>query len=310
MISANGKVILFGEHAVVYGYKALAVGIPEGIKAQKVLPLENLIELRVKEWGVVGSSAIDDELGNALSILGKKIEGIGGCQVFANAKIPAGAGLGSSAAVSVLMAKCIRMIRKKEGSLEQIRMDANSAEEVFHKNPSGLDTAVAVYGGICLYQRHGKIDVKNGKQIEPNLVLLDLRCPDLIIGNSMIPHKTSEMVKRVRDAYDRSAVWVRTMFERIESCVLEGVEALRNKDISSLGRLMLKNHHILSNLGVSCTEVEKMVDLAIKAGALGAKITGAGGGGAVVAVAPNKEDNVMKAWKDAGFDCFLIRSER
>jgi mevalonate kinase len=114
------------------------------------------------------------------------------------------------------------------------------------------------------------------------------------------------MVARVRQRYQENREGTEALFDEIDQCLQEGLAALAEPDPPGLGGAMQRNHQRLKSLGVSCPQIEKMVGLAQEAGASGAKLTGAGGGGGVIAEASGCEDEVLEAWRSSGFDAWRV----
>jgi len=287
MATACGKVILLGEHAVVHGAPAIAAGIERG--AQASAERAEAVEL----W--LGASLIqpddDTPLGRALAALVAEL-GAPPARVRASSDLPVGAGLGSSAALAVAIA---RALLELEGAapLPRVLAAAGAWERVFHGNPSGIDTAAAASGGCIWFTRAGGP--------EP----LQLARPlSLAIAVAGPPASTKLMVDSVARLKERRPEVFAKSLAGIESLVKNARLALEAGDLPGLGRLMDLNQMLLSGLMVSTQEIEAACRLARQAGALGAKLTGAGGGGAVVALADGAPDPVLEAWRGAGLDCF------
>jgi mevalonate kinase len=170
-------------------------------------------------------------------------------------------------------------------------------ERIFHGNPSGVDAAVSARGGCVLFEK--------GKPITSVRVGCQLT---LCVGNTGIASGTRAMVEGVARLRERKPAIVQKSFEGIRSLVANGRGAIEAGDAQALGRLMDLNQMILSGLFVSTPEIETVCSLARGAGAYGAKLTGAGGGGCVVALAPEeKTSGILRAWHDAGFTGFVTR---
>jgi mevalonate kinase len=169
-------------------------------------------------------------------------------------------------------------------------------EQVFHGNPSGIDAALSARGGCFVFRK--------GTPLEP----VRLRSPlYLCIGNTGATSSTKTMVDAVARLRERKPELVDQTFEAIRVLVSNARLAIEAGDRTALGRLMDLNQMLLSGLFVSTSEIERMCAVARDAGALGAKLTGAGGGGSVIALAPTliASDGILAAWKSDGFAGFL-----
>ena len=296
---ACGKVILLGEHAVVYGVPAIAVGVDRGARAT-AMPLDRgPCTLLVRGWEIRVTE--DDEghdLGRALRAVLESARRDGGLHsavaIEAEADLPPGGGLGCSAAIGVAVARAIDPTAGEARILEH----AMAWERVFHGNPSGVDAAVSASGG-CVFFRKG--EPLEAVQVRGGLTLC--------IGGTGAASSTKSMVDAVARLRERRPDMVAKSFEGIRSLVQNARLAIEAGDRFALGRLMDLNQMILSGLFVSSEEIERMCDLARGAGALGAKLTGAGGGGSVVALVSSTvvADKVLDAWRGAGFDGFAAR---
>lgn len=293
VVRAYGKVILLGEHAVVYGQPALAAGISPGVDAELVAPEDTAYaELRVAPWNVVvrsdaagdpGTPSLDAAFAALVQDLGSAAAG---ARVQAMAHLPPGGGLGSSAALGVAIARAIL----PAASDERIDAAAFAFESVFHGNPSGLDAAVAARGGV-LYFRKG----------QPPERVVPKRPVRVCIGHCGQGASTRAMVDGVARQRGRNPEGVDRTLGAIGELVKNARIALEDGDLEGLGKLLDLNQILLASVMVSTPELEHMCQLARAAGALGAKLTGAGGGGAVVALAPEQPERVLEAWKAAGF---------
>jgi mevalonate kinase len=289
---ACGKVILLGEHAVVYGIPALAVGIDRGARATAA-PMERApSRLFVKGWDiVVHENEQGHDLARAFRALLDATMPMGPRWVEVETDLPPGGGLGCSAAIGVAIARAV------EPHLDDVALQerAMAWECVFHGNPSGVDAAVAARGGCILFRK--------GHPLEPVRVRGPLH---LCIGNSGMASSTKSMVEAVAHLRSRRQEVVDNSFEAIRTLVSNARLAIEAGDRFALGRLMDLNQMLLSGLFVSTPEIERMCGLARGAGALGAKLTGAGGGGSVVALVASQAsaDDVLAAWKAEGFSGF------
>jgi mevalonate kinase len=251
--SAPGKVFLFGEHAVVYGKPGIAMAIKPRV----------FVTVRNTRHSQRAKSAYIDGCFEALGVMGS---------VYINSQIPSSSGLGSSAAVTVATLSAIN----DEFSLHKTREDiadmAFEIEKTVQKGrASPTDTTVSAYGGIVL------ISGGSRRRLPPQNI-------HLVIGDSLVSHSTSKMVEQVSELKVKHPNIVDPVLDAIEGVSMSAIHHLSNP--KELGRYMNMNHALLEVLGVGHPQLGKMVLAARAAGAFGAKITGAGGGGCMVAVCP------------------------
>jgi len=310
-IDAFGKVILFGEHSVVYGYPALAVGIPRGVLVNHAIIRKGGSVVVVKEWGLETNTESSGSFADALRKALELVPGKGDVEIEMQSRLPLGAGLGSSAAFSVALTKAIASARGERLLQATVRKIAHDIEHIFHGAPSGVDDMVATFGGVVLFSHSGIKDLKipvGWVVFERCGYFLSLNVPPLVIGFCGKTHSTREMVEKVRKAFEVSKETVSRLFLKSAEALKEGIEALRQKDLLKFGHALSKNHEVLQELGLSTKENEDMLEIAKKAHAIGGKISGAGGGGAVIALAPGFEQDVLSAWKEAGYSGFILPS--
>jgi mevalonate kinase len=298
MARASGKVILFGEHAVVYGVPAIAAGIDQGAQATAKPAPEPA--LRIGDLEVKNDDGT--ELAAAYAAL---LESLGSPALATRvqSELPPGCGLGASAAIGVAVARAVLDAttnrdedpEEAPADLRRVLSAANAWERVFHGNPSGIDAAAAALGTTILYDR------QDGAQ------RLHLRHPfTLAVAIAGPPAATREMVANVATLKARRPTIVDKALDGIHSIVRNATLCLRDGDFPSLGKLMNLNHMLLSGLFLSTEEIERACTAARSAGALGAKLTGSGGGGAVIALVEDPEP-VLHAWQACGFECFATK---
>jgi mevalonate kinase len=298
---ACGKLILLGEHAVVYGVPAIAVGISRGARA-KASPIgEGPSRLRVTGWEMAVSedprgAALARAFSALLEVARSNEPSLPPIAVEVEAELPPGGGLGCSAAMGVAIARAVG----RRPSEHAVQARAMAWERIFHGNPSGIDAAVAARGG-CVFFRKGEPDSSD------SIEAVRIRGPlHLCVGSTGTASSTKAMVDAVARLRARRPEVVAKIFEGIRSLVANGRLAIEAGDRFALGRLIDLNQMVLSGLFVSTPDIERLCELARRSGALGAKLTGAGGGGCVVALVPSATvgDAVLAAWKADGFDGF------
>ena len=295
---ACGKVILLGEHAVVYGVPAIAAGIDRGARATAVRIASGPSSLFVRGWEIrVTEDAPNHDLARALAAVldvARQDDPNAHFAIEAEADLPPGGGLGCSAAIGVAVARAL----DPDATDAKIAECAMAWERVFHGNPSGIDAAVAASGGCMFFEK--------SSALEPVRVRGALT---LCVGGTGIASSTKSMVQAVARLRERRPEVVEKAFEGIRTLVVNARLAIEAGDRFALGRLMDLNQMLLSGLFVSSQEIERMCDLARKAGAMGAKLTGAGGGGSVIALVPNGAvaEKVIEAWRGEGFHGFAAK---
>lgn len=300
MAFAPGKVILLGEHSVVYGHPALAGALSGGVEVLAVPADGAALHLRVPAWGVaVRPGEGDSPLAHAWKAIRDEVARLPGYRdpevdLVARFELPTGSGLGSSASMSVAAARALAEAAGVALDLDRLCAAAMAAETVFHGRPSGIDHAVAAHGGFGLFTRATGLS-----PLPPSA-----RVP-LVIGHTGRARDTKGRVARVAELHTERPAETNARFEAIAQLVRRAAAAIAEADLGALGAAMGENQKHLEALEVSCAEIERMCALALEAGALGAKLTGGGGGGCVIAVAPGREDAVRRSWEQAGFATFV-----
>ncbi|MHB0876801.1 MAG: mevalonate kinase [Anaerolineae bacterium] len=277
--AAPAKAILLGEHAVVYGWPAIAVPLPQlraKAEARFDARFEGVaVEAAARFGGVSVQREPDQPLAKAALLALEAVSGNPShVVVHVESTIPIAAGLGSGAAVS---AAIMRAIADLFGSpLPEARLSAlvYEIEKIHHGTPSGIDNTVVVYG-LPVYFRKGA----EPEFLQPAAPLT------LLVADTGVASATREAVAAVRQARERDPQAVEACMARIGGLAEQGRAALEGGDLPRLGRLMDEDHGALVELGVSSPELDALVAAAREAGALGAKLTGAGRGGHAIALA-------------------------
>lgn len=295
----HGKVILLGEHAVVYGRHALAVPLPRAAAAA-VRPITGETTISIPYWGIhdVPVSQSQPLAGLVARVLTGLDAADTGFAIEVQTSLPRGMGLGSSAAVAVALVRAFGRLTGQEPDNERVNAIAYECEKLAHGTPSGLDNTVATYAVPMLFRRDPDLHIERVAAPEPPLV----------IALSSRPGSTTAEVTGVRERRERLPARYDALFDEIGALAQDGAAALERGDFEELGRLMNLCHGLLNAIEVSTAELEGMVQIARAAGAAGAKLTGAGGGGSIVAICPGAVDAVSAALESAGFRTLIPRS--
>jgi len=300
--SAPGKVILFGEHAVVYGKPAIAVAvdkrarvtIKEGTNDNTEVKIPKLdIDAVIKhETGRVTpvnvsqvergkfDAGIMEYIQVALSQLGTPLDGL---KVEVDLEIPIGAGLGSSAAITVATLAAAARYTQAEMTLETLAHTAHQVELQVQGAASPLDTTVSTKGGFIYFTRE-----KGALKIKPALEM------PLVVGYTSQPGNTGALVEGVRQLREAHPSIVNPILEVMEDLANQAREYIIQGEEKEVGELMNINQGLLDALGVNTDELSRLVYRARHAGALGSKLTGAGGGGSIIAYCPGKTREVLE----------------
>jgi len=301
--SAPGKVILFGEHFVVYGVKVILCAInkritiiAEKVKEEEISIKSNIGNLILKPNKPIAE--IDSPL-KPLYYLADKIlqkqNQTTGIKITVESDIPLGVGLGSSSACCVAGAAAISRLFT-ETSKEEILELAIEAEKTIFQNTSGADCTVCTYGGIMEY------DKKNGFtkiRSEPNF--------HLVIANSNIEHSTELVVAGVKQFKEENEIEFSKLCNDESKLVEDVLKLLKDNNIKELGHKISQNQEYLEAIGISSEKLRDMILIGQKS-SFGAKITGAGGGGCIFALTDetNLEQSINQ-FTDKNYDCFSVK---
>lgn len=284
---APGKIILLGEHAVVFGHPALAAALPQGVRVE-------LDAAQSFEISGVGVPVDDPRVLVAAREIGAAF-GITGARVRVTSELPTGGGLGSSAAFAVALARGVAALAGRVGCEPEIEEAAFIAERLFHGRPSGVDHTTCARGGVVLFRK--------GPPTRVEQVSVARSLPLVVASTGKARSTATKVAGLARLVEEAPARW-EPLVARLGALAEAGAKDVERGAIAALGAKFDEAHALLSECGVSCPELDAIVDVARKAGALGAKLTGAGGGGAAIALAP-EPGPVIEAIRAAGFAAHL-----
>ncbi len=278
--SAPGKIYLFGEHAVVYGEPAIACAVE--LRTRVTASGSDTITI----LSDLGRTGLDHETYPYVSAAIEKLGAKNVC-IEISSDIPIGSGLGSSAAVTIATLCAINLEFRLGHSNEELAQMGHEIEMKVQGAASPTDTFVSTFGGMVEIPSRRRLDL--------------LEC-GIVIGNTnkgATPKKTAKLVQHVAGLREEYPELIDPIIRTIGSFSKKGELLVKKKDYISLGKLMNVNHGLLDALGVGTAELSALVYAARNAGAYGAKITGAGGGGCMVALT-DSPDEVASAIEDAG----------
>jgi len=299
-----GKTILFGEHFVVYGLPAIASALGSYTTADvKVIEGNGWIvnDQRPATPGYKKQKFNEamQSVKNVINFLKIDVETQKLEIIFAGDLIAA-SGVGASAAQCTSLARALNDTFNLNLDDEKINEAAYDGEKAYHGTPSGIDNTVSTYGGLIWFVKN----LSGGKNTI-DLLQTPKKTP-LVIANSGITASTAKVVADVKRLKDENPKEFEKIFSEYDSLSIKAKKALLEGDINTIGDLMNQNHKLLQKITVSGEINDKLVNIAIKNGALGAKMTGTGRGGLVIALAKNEkiQENIAKSIKNEGYDAW------
>ena len=299
--SAPGKVILFGEHFVVYGIKAILCAInkritvtAEKMDGGKISIQSNIGNLELEPGKSI--SEINSPLKPFYYLADKMLKNENtGIKIIVESDIPLGVGLGSSSACCVAGAAAISRLFRKTSN-EEILVLAIEAEKTIFKNTSGADCTVCTYGGIMEYDKENGFHKIESK---PNF--------HLVIANSNIEHSTESVVGKVRQFKEKNEIQFTSLCKKESKLIEEVLELLIENNIEKLGTKIKENQEYLETIGISNDKLREMIQIG-QTESWGAKITGAGGGGCIYALTDESNlERTINQFKDKNYDCFSVK---
>jgi len=304
-VRAPAKSILVGEHAVVYNRPAIAFPINQ-LQARTTITANvfgnpDEIEFHAPDINFHENYFAlpkDHPYKIAVSIIKKEadIDHYPACNIQIQSKIPIASGMGSSAAIAVAIIKGLSEFIGLRLSNQRLADLAYQLELQYHGNPSGIDNTVIAFNQPIFF-----IKEKGFHTIFPKSDLT------LLIANSGIKGKTKEAVMGVKARWKIDQKKYEAIFDRIGQLVINAEIAIKSGDAINLGKLMSENHQLLTEIGVSIPQLDTMVEIALKSGAFGAKLSGGGLGGNMITLAPpNLIENIAENLRNAGIQQILF----
>lgn len=299
---AYGKLILFGEHFVVYKVPALVGAVAmytncsvEYVGDDESAPME-IVDNRPAVPGYKTEKAEEGEkaIGLVLRHFRKDPAACRGMRMTFGGNLCCASGIGASAAQVVALSRAINLVENRGMDEDAINAAGYEGEKGYHGTPSGIDNTAATFGGVLRFQR------TDG---DPVFVRKTLARPVRIVyASTGITSSTTKVVADVRAKKEADPEWFEGLLSEYVALVEKGEKALDDDDLLTLGKLMNENHDLCRRLTVSCDELDALVEAARAAGAIGAKMSGTGRGGLMLALTPDEElqEKVAAALKEAG----------
>ena len=303
--SVPGKTILFGEHAVVYGYPAIAVPLNSIllkiiISARPIKSETLIINNALGENLILENLKPDHTYRTAISAILKSLKQkrLPALEIRISSTIPVSSGLGSSAAFAVCLTKAISGILGFNLTDEQVNEVAYKIEIFQHGTPSGIDNSVIAYNKPVFF-----------KKGNPQTFLKLIKTLSLIVADTGVHSLTKDTLTQVRNNKESNPSLVNKLFADIGNIADRAKTELENGNSEALGKLMTENHALLQKLGVSCNELDHLVEVSLNNGALGAKLCGSGKGGNIVAICDDIHAESIKTslLNNGSSNCFISK---
>ena len=297
--SGYGKVIIFGEHFVVHGVPGIVSATDAKTDAEVKKTAKGLVinDERTGSKGYAEEKRLQQIESIQRMLKAMDMPTDTAMSIWIGGNLPGFSGLGASAASSVAIARAISEEFNLKLSDKRINEVAYEAEKAYAGTPSGIDNTAATYGGLMWFKKNpaGGPDIVEKLAIKKPI--------EIVIGSTGKVANTKAMVEGVAECKKANPQKYNPLFKQAEEIAFEGRKALEAGDFKKVGELMNENQALLQGIEVSSKELDLLVDVARKQGALGAKLTGGGGGGCMTALTPGKElqEKVALAMEKEGF---------
>ncbi len=309
-VSAPGKLMLFGEHAVVYNHPCLVTAVNQRIRATvEILDISDF-ELEAPDVDVLNYKKPLSNLGNGEIPKGAKFVEVAvknvyekynlqkGLRIITSSEFSSKFGFGSSSASTVCVIEALSRLFGLSLSKKDVFDLAFKTVLDIQGKGSGFDVAAAVYGGTLFF-------VTGGEVIEP-LMINDL---PLIVGYSGVKADTVTLIDQVHEKFRNKQERLGEIYDEVELIVGKAKTEILSEDWEMVGKLMSENQILLKELGVSIEKLDNVIDSSIKSGAYGAKLSGAGGGDCMITIGPSEKKKLIEeAIKSAGGEIVKIET--
>jgi len=293
-----GKAILFNEHFVVYGVPAIVSAIGKYTVA-KITPFEGS-EFKFEDNRSATPSYKEDKLDqqkDSFDRIFKKMElenSKNGLKLELSGNLYVASGIGASAASCVAIARALSEHFNLNLSDDEINDIAYEGEKGYHGTPSGIDNTASTFGGLIWFEKGENSIIEKISLTNPVRI---------VMGNTGKVADTTAAVAGVKERKEKDTEKYKTVFNRAENIAYLAKRALQEENYKEIGKLMNENHKLLQQIGVSSRELDFLAGIAREQGALGAKLTGGGLGGNIIALTPGKDlqENVANAIEKEGF---------
>lgn len=297
MAQACSKILLFGEHFVVYGAECIAVPVKKYINCTISPSSEDTIfrDQILKETTYITSTS-KNKKSQLIHLIMERLNLKGHFNISIQGDITPSAGMGSSAALSISMIKEFSKFLDTEFQTSQLNELAFECERIFHGTPSGIDNTVIVYERPIKFKNSGTV-----KEFKPVEILKPLK---IALINSGKRGGTKEMIQKVKALLDKNPQLKNELLLKIDTIVASAEFALSTGDVAGLGTLINQNQLLLKKIGVSTPNIDEICNLALKNGCYGAKLAGSGGGGMVITLLSEEEKELQTFFNELKLNNF------